>query len=243
MSTTALAPAAEAHRELLDQLLADVAEYAPDADSGRVAAAFEMACVLHDGQLRKSGEPFVYHSWNVAKICAQLRQPENVLIGALLHDVVEDTAATADEIEERFGAEVRVLVEGVTKLSKIQFASREEAEAENYRKMILSMSADIRVVVNSDGSVIAASYCHSSPLSARPWRISIAAVPSKGMATAGGSKACDSQQARFPSSRPMSPTWQVVPPAQTSSEPPGSSSWTVTSCRPRPASWTSSDER
>ena len=147
MSTTALAPAAEAHRELLDQLLADVAEYAPDADSGRVAAAFEMACVLHDGQLRKSGEPFVHHPWSVAMICAQLRQPETVLVAALLHDAVEDTPATADEVEARFGADVRLLVEGVTKLSRIQFASREEAEAENYRKMILSMSADIRVVV------------------------------------------------------------------------------------------------
>ena len=147
MSTTALAPAAELHRELLDELIEDAAEYAPDLDTERLAAAFEVACLHHDGQLRKSGEPFVYHPWGVAKICAQLRQPENVLIGALLHDVVEDTAATADEIEERFGAEVRVLVEGVTKLSKIQFASREEAEAENYRKMILSMSADIRVVV------------------------------------------------------------------------------------------------
>ena len=147
MSTTALAPAAELHRELLDELIEDASEYAPDIDAERLAAAFEVACLHHDGQFRKSGEPFVYHPWGVAKICAQLRQPENVLIGALLHDVVEDTAATADEIEERFGAEVRVLVEGVTKLSKIQFASREEAESENYRKMILSMASDIRVVV------------------------------------------------------------------------------------------------
>ena len=147
MSTTVLAPAAEAHRALLDELIEDAVEYQPDLDAGRLAAAFELACLHHDGQLRKSGEPFVYHPWGVAKICAQLRQPENVLIGALLHDVVEDTTATADEIEERFGGEVRLLVEGVTKLSKIQFASREEAEAENYRKMILSMAQDIRVIV------------------------------------------------------------------------------------------------
>jgi GTP pyrophosphokinase len=147
MSVTELVPAAEIHRELLDELIEDVFEYAPDADTVRIAAAFEVACLHHDGQLRRSGEPFVYHPWGVAKICAQLRQPENVLIGALLHDVVEDTEATADEIEQRFGPEVRVLVEGVTKLSKIQFASREEAEAENYRKMILSMAEDIRVIV------------------------------------------------------------------------------------------------
>jgi GTP pyrophosphokinase len=147
MSTTALAPAAELHRELLDELIEDAAEYTAELDTARIAAAFELACLHHDGQLRRSGEPFVHHPWSVAKICAQLRQPENVLIGALLHDVVEDTAATADEIEERFGAEVRILVEGVTKLSRIQFASREEAEAENYRKMILSMAEDIRVIV------------------------------------------------------------------------------------------------
>ncbi len=149
MSTapTVLAPAAETHRELLEELLEDVREYAPDADVERIAAAFELSCLHHDGQLRKSGEPFVFHPWGVAKICAQLRQPEDVLVGALLHDVVEDTAATAEEIEQRFGREVRVLVEGVTKLSKIQFASREEAEAENYRKMILSMAEDIRVIV------------------------------------------------------------------------------------------------
>ena len=147
MSATALAPAAEIHRELLEQLIADVAAYAPDADEGRIAAAFEVSCLHHDGQLRKSGEPFVLHPWSVAMICAQLRQPENVLVAALLHDVVEDTAATADEVEARFGVEVRLLVEGVTKLSKIQFASREEAEAENYRKMIVSMAEDIRVIV------------------------------------------------------------------------------------------------
>ena len=100
MSVTELVPAAEIHRELLDELIEDIFEYAPDADTERIAAAFEVACLHHDGQLRKSGEPFVYHPWGVAKICAQLRQPENVLIGALLHDVVEDTEATADEIEQ-----------------------------------------------------------------------------------------------------------------------------------------------
>ncbi len=147
MPTTALVPAAEIHRELLEELIEDVQEYAPDVDTARIAAAFELACVHHDGQLRRSGEPFVYHPWGVAKICAQLRQPESVLMGALLHDAIEDTEATASEIGQRFGSEVLLLVEGVTKLSKIQFASREEAEAENYRKMILSMAEDIRVIV------------------------------------------------------------------------------------------------
>ena len=131
MTPTVLNPSAELHRVLLDELVEDVLEYAPDVDVELLAAAFELSCIHHDGQVRRSGEPFVYHPWGVAKICAQLRQPESVLIGALLHDVIEDTEATAEQIDQRFGPEVRLLVEGVTKLSKIQFASREEAEAEN----------------------------------------------------------------------------------------------------------------
>ena len=134
-------------RELLDELLQDVSEYAGEADLELVSEAFAFACIHHEGQRRKSGEEFVYHPWGVAMICARLRQPGIVIAAALLHDTVEDTSATSSEIEDRFGAEVRLLVEGVTKLSKIQFASREEAEAENYRKMILSMAQDIRVII------------------------------------------------------------------------------------------------
>ena len=119
----------------------------PDAETTLVADAFAYACEHHDGQLRKSGEEYILHPWGVAKVCARLQQPPAVLAAALLHDVVEDTEATSDEIALRFGEDVRLLVDGVTKLSRIQFASREEAEAENYRKMILSMSQDIRVVV------------------------------------------------------------------------------------------------
>jgi GTP diphosphokinase / guanosine-3',5'-bis(diphosphate) 3'-diphosphatase len=134
-------------RELLDELRQDVAEYASESDLELVSEAFAFSCDRHEGQRRKSGEEFVYHPWGVAMICARLRQPGIVIAAALLHDTVEDTAATSQEIEDRFGAEVRLLVEGVTKLSKIQFASREEAEAENYRKMILSMAKDIRVII------------------------------------------------------------------------------------------------
>ncbi len=144
---TAFPDAAERHRELLDELVEDLTAYAPDADLTAVSDAFAFACEKHAGQLRKSGEEFIYHPWGVAKVCARLQQPPVVLAAALLHDVVEDTDATAEEISARFGEEVRLLVEGVTKLSKIQFASREEAEAENYRKMVLSMAQDIRVIV------------------------------------------------------------------------------------------------
>jgi guanosine-3',5'-bis(diphosphate) 3'-pyrophosphohydrolase len=138
---------AERHRELLDELVEDVVAYSQEADLDLVAEAFAYACAHHDGQRRKSGEEFIYHPWGVAKICARLRQPAAVLAAALLHDVVEDTDATSEEIASLFGEDVRLLVDGVTKLSKIQFASREEAEAENYRKMIMSMAQDIRVIV------------------------------------------------------------------------------------------------
>src|SRR6476619_7327355 len=146
MSAT-LPTAAERHRELLGELVDDLVAYMPDADTALVSDAFAFACERHDGQLRKSGEEYILHPWGVAKVCARLQQPPVVLAAALLHDVVEDTETTTEEIAQRFGEEVRLLVDGVTKLSRIQFASREEAEAENYRKMILSMAQDIRVVV------------------------------------------------------------------------------------------------
>ena len=142
-----LPAAAERHRELLEELVDDLFAYMPDAETTLVSDAFAFACERHDGQLRKSGEEYILHPWGVAKVCARLQQPPVVLAAALLHDVVEDTETTSEEIAQRFGDDVRLLVEGVTKLSRIQFASREEAEAENYRKMILSMAQDIRVVV------------------------------------------------------------------------------------------------
>ncbi|CAA9551078.1 MAG: Guanosine-3',5'-bis(diphosphate) 3'-pyrophosphohydrolase / GTP pyrophosphokinase, (p)ppGpp synthetase II [uncultured Thermoleophilia bacterium] len=137
----------ERHRELLDELIDDVAAYSPDADLGMLSDAFAFSCAHHEGQLRKSGEEYILHPWGVAKICARLRQPTVVLVAALLHDVIEDTEVSGQDVGVRFGEDVRLLVDGVTKLSKIQFASREENEAENYRKMIMSMAQDIRVIV------------------------------------------------------------------------------------------------
>jgi GTP pyrophosphokinase len=142
-----LPAAAESHRELLEELVDDLTAYAPEADVALVTDAFAYACEHHAGQLRKSGEEFIYHPWGVAKVCAQLQQQPAVLAAALLHDVVEDTDATSEEVAQRFGEGVRILVDGVTKLSKFQFASREDQEAENYRKMMVSMVEDIRVIV------------------------------------------------------------------------------------------------
>src|ERR1700754_744436 len=137
----------EQFRPLVDELVAIVGEYDPDAETAEIRRAFAFAAERHAGQQRKSGEPFVLHPLGVAKICAQLRQQTPVVVAALLHDVVEDTETTSDELRSEFGEEVAQLVEGVTKLSRIQFASREEAQAENYRKMILSMARDVRVIV------------------------------------------------------------------------------------------------
>src|SRR5207248_10378089 len=101
----------------------------------------------HEGQQRRSGEAIIHHPWGVAKICAQLRLDEQTIAAALLHDVVEDTGAELDEVRSEFGDEVARLVDGVTKLTRVQFQSREQAEAENYRKMIVAMAEDERVIL------------------------------------------------------------------------------------------------
>jgi guanosine-3',5'-bis(diphosphate) 3'-pyrophosphohydrolase len=138
---------AELLRPLIDEVLALVGEYDPEADLTAIEHAYLVACDRHGGQVRRSGEPYMVHPLGVARICAELRQQAPVVVAALLHDVVEDTEMTSAEIAEEFGAEVAQLVEGVTKLSRIHFASREEAQAESYRKMILSMAKDVRVIV------------------------------------------------------------------------------------------------
>ena len=97
--------------------------------------------------MRRSGEPFINHPLGVALICAQLHLDEQTIAAALLHDVIEDTETELDELRASFGAEIAQLVEGVTKLTRIRFQSREQAEAENYRKMIVAMAQDVRVIL------------------------------------------------------------------------------------------------
>jgi GTP diphosphokinase / guanosine-3',5'-bis(diphosphate) 3'-diphosphatase len=138
-------------RRLLADLFAIVEEHAEDAavqiDRGRVEEAFRFACEHHADQRRKSGEEFIVHPVGVAKICAGMRLDTETLCAALLHDTVEDTSASLDEVRERFGEEVATLVDGVTKLTGITFQSRDEAQAENYRKMMVAMATDIRVIL------------------------------------------------------------------------------------------------
>src|SRR4051794_20223557 len=137
----------ERHQGLLDELLAELAFYAGPVDTELVTRAFRFAAAAHEGQQRRSGSDFIEHPVGVASICAQLRLDEQTLAAALLHDVVEDTETDIDDVRTEFGEEIAQLVEGVTKLTRIQFQSREQAEAENYRKMIVAMSEDVRVIL------------------------------------------------------------------------------------------------
>lgn len=121
-------------------------EPVPD-DINLISRAFEFAYKLHEGQLRASGEPYIAHPVAVAGLLRDLGGSSVMIAAGFLHDVVEDTEVTPEEIESRFGVEVRRLVEGVTKLSKFNFSSKTERQAENFRRMFLAMAADIRVIV------------------------------------------------------------------------------------------------
>ena len=135
--------------ELRAALLAALDERSPRVDRGRVAACFDFAAEAHQGQMRDSGEPYISHCVAVALILVDLLESlldTPVVCAALLHDVVEDTPVTAANVEKRFGREVATLVEGVTKLSKMHFERREAAQAENFRRMLLSMAHDLRVI-------------------------------------------------------------------------------------------------
>lgn len=123
-------------------------EESPDgSDHCLIARAFRFAYSLHEGQYRASGEPYIAHPVAVAGLLRDLGGSAAVICAGFLHDVVEDTEVTPEEIEERFGAEVRQLVEGVTKLSKFNFSSKTEQQAENFRRMFLAMAQDIRVIL------------------------------------------------------------------------------------------------
>ncbi|HEY2142583.1 MAG TPA: HD domain-containing protein, partial [Solirubrobacteraceae bacterium] len=141
----------EPERRLLGDLFAIVSEHAADSaaeiDRGRVKDAFVFACEHHAAQLRKSGEDFIVHPVGVARICASMRLDTETLCAALLHDTVEDTSASIEEVRERFGEEIAGLVDGVTKLTGLTFQSRDEAQAENYRKMMVAMATDVRVIL------------------------------------------------------------------------------------------------
>ncbi len=138
-------------RVLLGDLFAVVEEHAQEAaeaiDREKLEEAFVFACERHADQRRASGDDFIVHPVSVAKICAGMRLDTETLCAALLHDTVEDTSASLEEVRAEFGDEVGQLVDGVTKLTGITFQSRDDRQAENYRKMMVAMASDIRVIL------------------------------------------------------------------------------------------------
>ena len=130
-----------------EKFIRDMTEINPKYDDSVIIKAYEIARKLHDGQFRKSGEPYIIHPVAVAKILAQFGMDNETVIAGLLHDVVEDTRYTREQLAEDFDDKIADLVEGVTKLTNISYDSSEAAQAENFRKMFLAMSKDIRVLI------------------------------------------------------------------------------------------------
>ncbi|MEM9401105.1 MAG: bifunctional (p)ppGpp synthetase/guanosine-3',5'-bis(diphosphate) 3'-pyrophosphohydrolase [Pseudomonadota bacterium] len=129
------------------QLVSTLGEYLPEERVEKIVGAYEYGAEAHEGQMRKTGEPYITHPVAVAQALADMRLDAQAIEAAILHDVVEDTEVSLDDITERFGQEVAALVDGVSKLDQIQFRSRAEAQAESFRKMMLAMIGDIRVIL------------------------------------------------------------------------------------------------
>ena len=130
-----------------EDLLDKVRGYSPDADLELLRKAYVFSALEHKGQIRHSGEPYLVHPLEVADILADMKLDAVCIAAGLLHDVVEDTLTTPDKIREQFGEDVAHIVEGVTKIGAIPFSSTEERQAENFRKMLLAMVDDIRVIL------------------------------------------------------------------------------------------------
>lgn len=131
----------------IESLEAEVQAYAPKANIELIQRAYTLADEAHRGQTRVSGEAYIMHPLHVAQILTELHMDDATISAALLHDVVEDTIYTIEQMRELFGEEVALLIDGVTKLGKLQYKSKEEAQLESYRKMFLAMGKDIRVIM------------------------------------------------------------------------------------------------
>lgn len=131
----------------VEEIIAAALKFNPQVDTKLIEKAYDFASVAHAGQLRMSGEPYFMHPASVAKNIAEMGFDEHAIAAGLLHDTVEDTSASIDELEDEFGEQVADIVDGVTKINMMTFDTKEEAQAENIRKMILAMSHDIRVPI------------------------------------------------------------------------------------------------
>ena len=132
---------------LIDGLVAKVQSYDPTVEAAWLHGVYELADAAHTGQQRASGESYIEHPIAVARILADMEMDRATIAAALLHDVVEDTSVTSEQVAEKFGAEIAQLVEGVTKLTRIPYQSKEDAQVENLRKMFMAMAKDIRVII------------------------------------------------------------------------------------------------
>ena len=133
--------------ENINALYEQLVKKAIVVDKAKLKDAFEVANSAHEGQLRKSGEPYITHPLHVAIYLTEIGMDEETIIAALLHDVVEDTSIKLSTIKSKFGEDVALIVDGVTKLDKINFSTNEEAQAESIRKMVIAMSKDVRVLI------------------------------------------------------------------------------------------------
>lgn len=133
--------------EMFEALIKKIKESCPGMDLGRIRAAYDMARLAHSGQLRKDGSPYVTHCVAAADITVDMGLDEDSIISALLHDVIEDTNLTHADISHQFGEAVADIVEGVTKLTRVQYTSKEDEQMENLRKMLMAMAKDIRVIL------------------------------------------------------------------------------------------------
>ena len=131
----------------IDMILEKVRSYQTDADLAKIKKAYACAEKAHSGQVRISGEAYIIHPLNVAYILTGLHLDDETICAALLHDVVEDTCATLEEMDAEFGRNIMELIDGVTKLGRIEYMSKEDVKLENYRKMFLAMAKDIRVIM------------------------------------------------------------------------------------------------
>ena len=129
--------------EIFDQIVSTTDVF----DQNKLKDAYSLAKKAHEGQFRKSGEQYITHPLSVAKYLAEIGMDEETIISAILHDVIEDTDTELSTIKKKFGKQVALIVDGVTKLDKINFSTNEEAQAESIRKMVIAMSKDVRVLI------------------------------------------------------------------------------------------------
>ena len=132
---------------LLGDLIEELEKSGKTYDIPQIERAFHTADHYHEGQKRKSGEPYIIHPVAVAKILCELGMDSDTIVAAILHDVVEDTPMTLEEVKSEFGPDVALMVDGVTKITQMQLSTKEEQQAENVRKMLFGMSQDIRVII------------------------------------------------------------------------------------------------